>query len=115
MYVRSALMYTFLYFMPTVLYPCYPKGEDVFAPRAARARSCEMQDLVHRRSEMLRHSQFDCSLYRSILLFRNCFRQGCGVGGKIFDSDFPNFRLQLSKISDSRLQLLKIKGMKFGC
>ena len=32
------------------------------------------------------------------------FQQGCGVGGKISDSD-------LSKISDSRLRLLNIKEM----
>jgi len=57
-------------------------------------------------------------LSEMLLLFINClisiflstFYQGCGVGGEIYDSD-------LSKISDSdsRLRLLNIKGMKFGC
>jgi len=42
------------------------------------------------------------------------WQQGCGVGGKIYDSDSHS---DLSKISDSdsRLRLLNIKGMKFGC
>jgi len=41
-----------------------------------------------------------------------CANLGCGVGGKIFDSDSNS---DLSKISDSdsRLRFLNIKGMKF--
>ena len=50
------------------------------------------------------------------------YDQGCGVGGKISDSNstppFPKLPTPdsgLSKFSDSRLRLLSIKGMKFGC
>jgi len=67
------------------------------------------------------------TFYSVIFRKKNCSNnQGCGVGGKISDSncDLCNFWLRLSKISDSdswrrpfqtlRLQLLDIRGMKFG-
>jgi len=52
-------------------------------------------------------------LYFELECYQNTgpgFNQGCGVGGKMSDSNSG-----LSKISSSRLRLLNIKGMKFSC
>ena len=58
---------------------------------------------------------------KSLVFLKMPIVQGCGVGGKISDSNlskistptFQHFRLR--PLQNFRLRLLNVKGMKFGC